>query len=97
MSAVLFFLPQGQVIGKKESVSNDGKVFMISNPALVIAREQSVALAPFLQFTTEKTIEVNIDDIAFKQFFTPITDLANHYNQIFGSGIIVADPSALSL
>lgn len=97
MSIVLFFLPQGQVIGKKESVSNDGKVFEISNPTLVVAREQNVSLVPFLLFTNEKAIKVNVDDVAFKQFFTPVQDLANHYNQIFGSGIIVADSSALAM
>lgn len=95
MSCVVFFLPQGQVIGYKKEVSNDGTVFTVENPCLVIQRQNEIMLAPFLQTVEENFIRVNVDDVAFKQFFTPIKDLENHYNQLFGSGIVIADSNAL--
>lgn len=97
MSVVLFFLPQGQIIGGLEEVSNDGKSFRISNPAMVIARDQEVMLAPLLHFTEEKTIQVDIDSLAFGQYFTPIKDLENHYNQMFGSGLVIANGTGLRM
>lgn len=97
MSVVLFFMPQGQVVGKKESVSNCGKIFRISNPVLVIAQQNGINLVPFLHLAEEKEIVVNIDEMAFNQFFTPVTELKNHYNNLFGSGIVIAGADTLNL
>lgn len=96
MTVKSFFLPQGMVIGEvTESPSfdfdpNKTKI-TVKNPALVITRQNEVILAPFLQLVDENEIDLDLEDVAFKQLFTPKTELANHYNQLYGSGLVVTN------
>lgn len=89
MKIKAFFLPQGMIIGDVEFVSD--KKITVRNPALVITRQNDVVLAPFLQLVDEKEVSIETEDLAFKQVFTPKIELINHYNQVFGSGIVVAN------
>lgn len=95
MAVKSFFLPQGMIIGEvtEHCSSFDSKKIQIKvkNPALVITKQNGVMLAPFLQLVDEQEITLDMEDIAFKQLFTPKLELANHYSQLFGSGIVVAN------
>lgn len=88
MAVKTFFIPQGMFVGEV-SDSVDG-VFKVTQPAMVIVRQTGVSLAPFLQLVEETTIEVRLDDLAFRTFFTPKRELENHYNQVFGSGLVLS-------
>jgi hypothetical protein len=89
MNIVAFFLPQGMVIG--ECIQSSADTMEVRNPALVITRQNDVMLAPFLQLVEETSITIKFEDLAFKQVFTPIQTLTNHYNQIYGSGLVVTN------
>lgn len=86
MAVKAFFIPQGLVIGE---VTEIGDTVVTKNPALIITRQNDVMLAPLLHLVEENTIDLKLDDIAFKQVFTPKRDLVNHYNQMFGSGLVL--------
>jgi hypothetical protein len=95
MTVKAFFLPQGMIIGEvTESYSAyepEKKEIKVKNPALVITRQTEVILAPFLQLVDEKEITLDLENVAFKQLFTPKNELANHYNQLYGSGLVVTN------
>jgi len=50
----------------------------------------SIAFAPFLEYATEfkEGFKIKKDDILVTS--TPVVELENQYNQIFGSGITIA-------
>lgn len=83
-----FYVPQGLVIGEVASIEN-GKV-AVKNPAMVISRQTDVLLMPLLHLVEENEMTIEMKDIAFGSLFTPKRELENHYQQIFGSGIIVS-------
>lgn len=89
MTIKAFFLPQGMIIG--EVTESNKEEIRVKNPALVVTRQTEVILAPFLQLVDEKEIVLDLADVAFKQLFTPKTELANHYNQLYGSGLVVTN------
>lgn len=95
MTVKAFFLPQGMIVGDVSSAQSESEPYKnfvkVKNPALVITRQTEVILAPFLQLVDEKEITLDLDDVAFKQLFTPKTELANHYNQLYGSGLVVTN------
>lgn len=84
-----FFLQQGFVIG--DIVKLNDSSFIVKNPALVITRANGLVLAPFLQLVEEDTVEIQFKDVTFSKLFTPHVELANEYNKVFGSGIIVSN------
>lgn len=94
MKLVLFFLPQGMIIGEEITLispNSNNTLKNIKNPALIVIQGKNVALGPFLGMTEENIITISIEEVAFKQFFTPKMELVNVYNQMFGSGLMVAN------
>ena len=87
MSIRAFYIPQGLVIGDVVDVI-DVKL-IIKNPALIIARQTEVILAPLLHLVEETEIKLKLSDMAFETTFTPKRELINHYNQIYGSGLVL--------
>lgn len=83
-----FYLPQGLIIGDV-SDSLTGEKIMVKNPAMVIVRQSEVILAPLLHLVEENQIELDMKDVAFNSLFTPKRELENHYNQIYGSGLVL--------
>jgi hypothetical protein len=74
-----------------------GAVITIKEPVQVVQvppRAQndpgSIAFAPFLEYATEfkDGFKIKKDDILVTS--TPVVELENQYNQIFGSGITIA-------
>lgn len=84
-----FYIPQGLIIGDVSNSSTVENRIVVTNPALVIARQSDVILAPLLVLVEENQIELDMKDIAFNTVFTPKRELINHYNQLYGSGIVL--------
>jgi hypothetical protein len=89
MAIGIVFIQQGMTIG--DISFKDETNFEIKNPALVILRQADVYLAPVLGVVLEDTLKMSLEDIHFKQVFTPQQELENHYRQIYGSGIVLAN------
>lgn len=84
-----FYIPQGLIIGDVTNSTTDTNRIVVKNPALVIARQTDIILAPLLHLVEENQIELDMKDIAFNMVFTPKRELENHYNQIYGSGLVL--------
>jgi hypothetical protein len=92
MKLGIIFMPltMGTLMGEVIKQSIDGKTVTIKNPAMIVPRQNEIALAPILHFVEEKTIEVDLDQVSFKKLFTPNLELTNIYNKVFGTGIVIA-------
>jgi len=86
MAVKSFFIPQGLVIAE---VTENSDTVIAKNPALIITRQNEVILAPLLHLVEENTVSLKLDEIVFKCVFTPKRELVNHYNQMFGSGLVL--------
>lgn len=84
-----FYLPQGLIIGDVTNSVTEKTRIVVKNPALVIVRQSDVILAPLLHLVEEDRLEIDMKDVAFNALFTPKRELENHYNQIFGSGLVL--------
>jgi len=89
------FIQQGMMIGEvSKEIFVDTVV--LKNPVLVIVKQNELVFAPFLQLVDEKEVTISLSEVTFKKMFTPKQEIINRYNQIFGSGIVVANPNALN-
>ncbi len=89
MAIRCFYLPQGLIIGDvTNSVTEENRI-VVKNPALIVARQTEVILAPLLHLVEETEIKLKLSDLAFETTFTPKRELINHYNQIYGSGLVL--------
>lgn len=95
MSVKAVYLSSGIVIGEAEE-QVDGGVKMY-NPVLAIPQPQNMALVPFLGLMEEREIVIKADQMLYGGLFTPAVDLRNHYNKMFGNGIIEAGSNVINL
>ena len=84
-----FYIPQGLIIADVSKSDSEDNQFRVRNPALVIARQSDVILAPLLHLVEEHEFEISLKDVAFNTMFTPKRELVNHYNQLYGSGLVL--------
>lgn len=78
-----------QIIAKIELIEN---VYSIKNPAIIVpVGKGELALAPWLPYTTvdQTGVQIHKDRITF--VLIPQPELANNYNESFGSGLIIPD------
>ena len=80
----------GEVTEQTDSIKIKQPVQVVSVPPRSATDPGSVAFSPFLEYADEfKTgFTINNDDILITS--TPVRELENQYNQIFGSGIQIA-------
>jgi hypothetical protein len=78
-------------------VSEDKDIFKLKEPVQVVSvppRSQSdqggIAFSPFLEYSEEFKTGITIYKMDVLTVTTPVTELLNQYNQIFGSGIQIA-------
>jgi hypothetical protein len=78
-------------------VSEDKETFKLKEPVQVVSvppRSQSdqggIAFSPFLEYSQEFKTGITIYKMDVLSVTTPVTELLNQYNQIFGSGIQIA-------
>lgn len=78
-----------QIIAKVELIEN---VYSIKNPAIIVpVGKGELALAPWLPYTTVDQTGVTISKERVIFTLTPQPELANNYNENFGSGLIIPD------
>ena len=79
----------GDIVGENE------ENLTIENPAIIMqladgrSNKVNVGLVPWSPFSHESKVKVDRDWVVFVT--TPVKDILNNYNQIFGSGIVVPD------
>ena len=80
----------GEVTEQTDSIKIKQPVQVVSVPPRSATDPGSVAFSPFLEYADEfKTgFTINNQDILITS--TPVRELENQYNQIFGSGIQIA-------
>ena len=80
----------GEVTEQTDSIKVKQPVQVVSVPPRSATDPGSVAFSPFLEYADEfKTgFTINNQDILITS--TPVRELENQYNQIFGSGIQIA-------
>lgn len=78
-------------------VSEEKETFKLKEPVQVVSvppRSQSdqggIAFSPFLEYSQEFKTGITIYKMDVLSVTTPVTELLNQYNQIFGSGIQIA-------
>jgi len=91
MIKLLTFKTNHSIMG---DVTETSSMFIISKPVQVVMQPTkdgaSMGFVPYVQFCDEwKTgITIKKDDILFES--TPVMELTNQYNDMFGSGIQIA-------
>ena len=80
-----------------EVISEDNISFKVKNPVQVVTippRSQTdsggIAFSPFLEYSQEFKTGIEIKNSDVLTVTTPIVELENQYNSIFGSGIQIA-------
>lgn len=78
-----------QIIAKVELIEN---IYSIKNPAIIVPMGKGeLALAPWMPYTTIDQTGVQIHKDRINYVLTPQPELANNYNENFGSGLIIPD------
>lgn len=78
--------------------TDDGKAFLLKEPVQVVSvppsasnRDGGIAFVPFLEYCEEFRTGIRIEKTDVLCVTVPIRELENQYNQIFGSGIQIAN------
>jgi hypothetical protein len=95
MAIKAVFMQMGLVVGDFEE-DMDGN-FKVNKPVLVVTQRDNASFVPFLGMMEEQSVTIKLSDCFFGQPFTPIVELRNHYNQMFGSGIVEASAGSIQL
>lgn len=91
MNVKLFIVAQGMCVA--ELINEDRHGFSVRNPVFVSQKtQQEVMLIPVLYMAEENCAMIPKKDVFFGGAFTPKTEIVNHYNRLFGSGIVIPDP-----
>lgn len=85
----------GNVTENEDTVSIKQAVQVVSVPPSQQNPEGGVGFAPFLEFSNEWKTGIEIELFDVLTINTPVVELENQYNSIFGSGIQIAAASAL--
>ncbi len=86
MNVKAIFSQMGMILG--DIISENETQYEIENPVLLVTQREGAALVPFLALMEEKTVYFKKSSLAFNQTFTPVIDVINNYNQMYGSGIV---------
>lgn len=90
------FTSQGILLGK--ATENMDGSWSFEDPVIAMPQgTQNIAFLPLLGLMEEKTITLKAEDFAYGQMFTPSIDIRNHYNKMFGAGIIEVGSNALQM
>lgn len=65
-------------------------VMIIVIPPRTSSDTSSIAFTPFLNYTNEFGSGIKIHRSDILTMTTPVTELLNQYNSVFGSGIVIA-------
>lgn len=93
MAIKAVFMQMGLIMGDFQE-DMDGN-YTVTKPVLVITQRDNATFVPFLEMMEEQSITIKSSECLFGQTFTPTVEIRNHYNQLFGSGIIEAQSSSV--
>ena len=89
--SLITFKTNQTIIGDTERV---GDVYTVKQPVQVIVQPTKdgpmMGFSPFLDFCEEFNVGIKFSSSDILTVTTPVTDLTNQYNQVFGSGIQIA-------
>ena len=80
----------GEVTEQTDSIKIKQPVQVVSVPPRSATDPGSVAFSPFLEYADEFKTGFTINNADILVTSTPVRELENQYNQIFGSGIQIA-------
>ena len=86
MNIVAYYTTLGLVIGEKLETLSDNNIVTLRNPASVIPQSQNIALMPLLAVIEGNELEIKEKDVISGEM-TPLTEVVNHYKQMFGVGV----------
>lgn len=83
-------------------VSEDKEIFKLKEPVQVVSvpprtqgEQGGIAFSPFLEFSEDFKTGITIYKMDVLAVTTPVVELLNQYNTIFGSGIQIASATAI--
>ena len=79
----------GEVTEQTDSIKVKQPVQVVSVPPRSANDPGSVAFSPFIEYAQEFKTGFTIKNDDILTISTPVEELENQYNQIFGSGIVV--------
>lgn len=85
----------GDVVENEDTVTIKQAVQVVSVPPSQQNPEGGVGFAPFLEFSNEWKTGIEIELFDVLTINTPVVELENQYNSIFGSGIQIAAANQL--
>lgn len=85
----------GDVTENECTISIEQPVQVVSVPPSQQNPQGGIAFAPFLEFTEEWKSGVEIELFDVLTINTPVVELRNQYNTVFGSGIQIASANEL--
>ena len=91
MLKLLTFKTNQTILGEVTETLNS---WMVKQPVQVIVQPTKegpmMGFSPYLEFAEEFKTGIDIPKDVVQSVTTPMTELANQYNQVFGSGIQIA-------
>lgn len=87
----------GPLMGEFSSAidTSKGKTYQVTNPVILQQMGQQLGIVPVLGFTKARTLTLALSDIKYNgELFEPQDELRNHWNQQFGSGLVLATSPA---
>jgi hypothetical protein len=78
-----------QVMGKVSEDIFDGNSVVVKNPAVLVAVEKGMGMAPWLLYTVAEKEGVNINAKNVVWATEPRPEIVNQYNAQYGNGLIV--------
>lgn len=85
----------GDVTESADIVKIKQPVQVVSVPPSQQNPQGGIAFAPFLEFTEEWKVGIEVDLEDILTINTPVLELLNQYNTVFGSGIQIAAANEL--
>ncbi len=93
MTLKLITFKTNQTILGQIDTTGDG-IFTIKKPVQVIVQPSKegpmIGFSPFLEYAQEFATGINLPSDSILCITTPVVELENQYNQVFGSGIQIA-------
>ena len=78
-----------QVIGKTVEDVWDHSTVTIKNPAVLVAAEKGLGMAPWLMYTTAEKDGVTINTSKILFVAEPRIEIVNQYNAQYGNGLVI--------
>lgn len=86
MNIKAVYSQMGVVVG--DFIHESETEFEINNPVMLVTQRDSAVLVPILALMEETNVTIKKDSVLSGRSFTPVIDIINNYNKLYGSGIV---------